>query len=67
MEEEISKIKETSMSKKTIDKLIKTCEYLVIPVAGVAAIWGYDWTLYSAAFFGMIISILSFVELFVKK
>ena len=67
MEEEISKIKETSMSKKTIDKLIKTCEYLVIPVAGVAAIWGYDWTLYSAAFFGMNISILSFVELFVKK
>lgn len=67
MEEEISKIKETSMSKETINKLIKTCEYLVIPVAGVAAIWGYDWTLYSAAFFGMIISILSFVELFVKK
>ena len=67
MEEEIRKIKETSMSKKTIDKLIETCEYLVIPVAGVAAIWGYDWTLYSAAFFGMVISILRFVELCIKK
>lgn len=55
------------MSKKTIDKLIETCEYLVIPVAGVAAIWGYDWTLYSAAFFGMAISILRFVELCIKK
>lgn len=59
--------KETKLTKtEIIDKVIQTCEYLVVPVAGVAAIWGFDWTLYSAAFFGMIISILTFVKLFVK-
>ena len=59
--------KETKLTKtEIIDKVIQTCEYLVVPVAGVAAIWGYDWTLYSAAFFGMVISILTFVKLFVK-
>lgn len=59
--------KETKLTKtEIIDKTIKTCEYLIVPVAGVAAIWGFDWTLYSAAFFGMIISILTFVKLFVK-
>lgn len=67
MEEEISKIKETSMSKKTIDKLIDTCNYLVVPVAGVAAIWGYDISVYCAAGFGALASVLTFVKLFVKK
>lgn len=49
-----------------IDKAIKTCEYLIVPVAGVAAIWGYSISVYSAAFFGMLISILTFAKLFVK-
>lgn len=58
--------KKKMTKKEIIDRLIKTCEYLIIPVAGVAAIWDYDIAVYSTAFFGMLISILSFVELFVK-
>lgn len=54
-------------NREIIDRIIATCEYLVVPVAGVAAIWGFDWTLYSAAFFGAIISILTFVKLFIKE
>ena len=61
------KIEETKMTNiEIIDKCIETCNYLVVPVAGVAAIWGADWTLYSAAFFGAVASVLSFVKLFVK-
>lgn len=58
--------KQKMSNKEIIDRLIKTCEYLIVPVAGVAAIWGYDIAVYSTAFFGMLISILSFIELFVK-
>lgn len=55
------------MSKKTIDKLIDTCNYLVVPVAGVAAIWGYDISVYCAAGFGALASVLTFVKLFVNE
>lgn len=59
--------KEVKQSKQEIfDKLIKTCNYLIAPVAGVAAIWGYDISVYCAAGFGALASILSFVKLFVK-
>lgn len=59
--------KETKLTKsQIIDKIIATCDYLILPVAGVAAIWGYDISVYSVAFFGMLISILSFVKLFIK-
>ena len=61
------------MAKKTeknwseiLDKCIKTCNYLVAPVAGVAAIWGADIAVYSAAGFGAQASVLTFVKLFVK-
>lgn len=53
-------------TKDICDKIIKTCEYLVVPVAGVAAIWGLDISVYSAAFFGMVASIFAFVKLFLK-
>lgn len=53
-------------NKDVCDKVIKTCEYLVAPVAGVAAIWGLDISVYSAAFFGMVASIFAFVKLFLK-
>jgi hypothetical protein len=59
--------KQKMSKKEIIERSIKTCEYLIIPVAGVAAIWGYDIAVYSTAFFGMLISILSFVELFIKE
>ncbi|MBO4726304.1 MAG: hypothetical protein J5598_01730 [Clostridia bacterium] len=54
----------TKMSKQQIlDNLIKTCDYLIVPVAGVAAIWGYDISIYCAAGFGALASVLSFVKL----
>ena len=58
--------KQASLTKDTIDKLIATCDYLIIPVAGLAAIWGYDISVYCAAGFGALASALSFVKLFVK-
>lgn len=55
------------MKKDTLDKLIATCDYLILPVAGVAAIWWADISVYCAAGFGALASILSFVKLFVKE
>lgn len=55
------------MTKDICDKIIKTCEYLIIPVAGVGAIWGADISVYSAAFFGAVASIFNFVKLLLKK
>ncbi len=57
----------TKMSKSQImDNLIKTCDYLIIPVATVGSIWGVDISIYCAAGFGALASVLSFVKLFVK-
>lgn len=55
------------VTQTTMDKIIATCIYLDAPVAGVAAIWGYDISVYCAAGFGALASVLSFVKLFVKK
>lgn len=49
-----------------IDKTIKTVEYLIAPVTAVLVIWDIDAGMYIAAGAGMIVSILSFVKLFVK-
>lgn len=54
------------MSKDTMEKIIKTVEYLAIPVATVAAIWGFDISVYTTAACGAIVSVLSFVKLFLK-
>lgn len=48
------------------DKLIKTCNYLAAPGAAVAAIWGADISVYCAAGFGALASVLEFVKLFIK-
>lgn len=53
--------------KETIEKIIKTVEYLIVPVAGVAAIWGFDISVYVAAVAGAIIGVLKCVEVFVKE
>lgn len=58
--------KKKMSNKEIIKRSIKICEYLVIPVAGVLAILDYNVAVYSAAFFGMLISILSFIKLFIK-
>lgn len=49
-----------------IDKTIKTVEYLIAPVTAVLAIWDIEAGAYVAAGAGMIVSILSFVKLFIK-
>ena len=59
--------KKTKLTKKEIiDKIIETVNYLVVPVAAVAAIWGVDVSVYCAAAGGAIASVLEFVKLFVK-
>lgn len=60
--------KEVKTSKKeTIEKIIKTVEYLIVPVAGVAAIWGFDISVYVSAVAAAIIGVLKCVEVFVKE
>ena len=58
---------QTKMTKTEIlDKCIETVNYLAVPVATVAAIWGYDISIYVAAGCGALASVLSFVKLFCK-
>jgi hypothetical protein len=57
--------KKTS-KKEIIDKSIKTVEYLIVPVAGVAAIWGFDISVGVAVVAGAIIGVLKCVEVFIK-
>lgn len=60
--------KQVKQSKKDIiDKIIKTVNYLIAPVTAVFAIWDLDVGVYVAAGAGMIVSILSFVKLFIKE
>lgn len=59
--------KKTKMTKKEIiDKTIETVEYLIVPVSAVAAIWGFDISVYVAAVAGAIIGVLKCVEEFIK-
>lgn len=59
--------KKTKMSKtEIIDKVIKTIEYLIAPITAVLAIWDVDAGVYVASGAGVIVSILTFVKLFVK-
>lgn len=64
MKKEIKKTKMTTS--EILDKCIETVNYLAVPVATVAGIWGYDISIYVAAGCGAIASVLSFVKLFVK-
>ena len=59
--------KEVKQTKtEIIDKCIQTVEYAIVPVTTIAMIWGFDIGLYISAFSGMLVSILSFVKLFIK-
>lgn len=59
--------KKEKMSKtEIIDKSIKTVEYLIVPAAGVAAIWGWEIGIYVSSFAGILLSILTFIKLFIK-
>lgn len=56
----------TKKKLEIIDKCIKTVEYLIAPVTGLLMIWDVDAGAYVAAGAGMIVSILTFVKLFIK-
>lgn len=59
--------KQTKMTKKEIiDKTIQTVEYAIAPVTAILAILDLDCGLYVAALAGMLVSILTFVKLFIK-
>ena len=60
--------KKAKMTKvEIIDKIIQTCEYAIAPVTIMLAICWLEAGVYMAAFLGMVISILTFVKLFIKK
>lgn len=64
----MAKKEEVKMTKKEIiEKSIKTVEYLIVPVAGVAAIWGFDISVAVAAVAGAIIGILKCIDVFIKE
>lgn len=58
--------KEKMTKTEIIDRCIKTVEYLIVPVAGVAAIWGFNISVCVAAFAAFLIAGLNIAKLFVK-
>lgn len=58
------KIKTTKT--EIINKVIKTIEYLITPITAALAIWNLDAGIYVASGAGIIVSILTFVKLFIK-
>lgn len=58
--------KEKMTKTEIIDKSIKTVEYAIAPVTAILAIWNIDAGVYVASGAGVIVSILTFVKLFVK-
>lgn len=63
----MAKKEQAKMSKsEIIDKIIKTVEYAIAPVTAILAIWDLDAGVYVASGAGVIVSILTFVKLFVK-
>ena len=58
--------KEKMTKTEIIDRCIKTVEYAIAPVTAILAIWNLDAGVYVASGAGVIVSILTFVKLFVK-
>ena len=58
--------KEKMTKTEIIDRSIKTVEYAIAPVTAILAIWSVDAGVYVASGAGVIVSILTFVKLFVK-
>lgn len=54
------------MKASICQKIIDTINYMVVPVAGAAAIWGLDITIYTAAAASALSSMFTFVKLFLK-
>lgn len=60
------KVEAKASKAEIIDKVIKTVEYAIAPVTAILAIWDLDAGVYVASGAGVIVSILTFVKLFVK-
>lgn len=59
--------KETKLTKtEIIDRIIKSAEFLIAPITGLLMIWDIDAGVYVAAAAGVIVSVLTFVKLFIK-
>lgn len=59
--------KEKASKAEIIDKVIKTVETAIVPaILTVGAIWNFDIAVYVAAGSAIVVSILTFVKLFVK-
>ena len=60
--------KEVKQTKtEIIDKIIEYTEYAIAPVTALLVFWNANAGLYVSAFAGMVVSILTFVKLFIKE
>lgn len=59
--------KGSKMKKETVEKIIKTINYLTAPISAIGAIWGVDISVYTAAGCGALASIFAFIQLFCKE
>ena len=55
------------MKKETLQKIIDTLNILVIPAAAVAAIWGFDISVYVAGGDAAVNGVLEYMILFCKE
>lgn len=54
-------------NKDTMDKIIKTINYIPVPVLALGTIWGFDISVYVTAFCAILSSICEFAKLFIKE
>jgi spore maturation protein SpmA len=63
----MEKMTVTEISRELIEKIKKTVEIIIVPLGAILLIWlGTDYTAYIIATAGVIESILSYIELFLK-
>lgn len=55
------------MKKDTLQKIIDTLNILVIPVAAVAGVWGFDISVYVAGGVAAVNGVLEYMKLFCKE
>lgn len=53
-------------TKEIIEKIKQSIEVAIVPVSAICGIWGLDIATYVAATGSLLISILTYVELFIK-
>lgn len=55
------------MTKATLQKIIDSLNLLVIPVAAVAGVWGFDISVYVAGAVAAVNGVLEYLKIFCKK